>query len=86
MCGVDAVQQLGPGGTLPPPGFAAQLARGLLQRPSECRLLQLLVVVVVVVVVVVECRLLQLVVDVVAEQRLLELVLTEGLQQAVAAR
>ena len=83
MCGVDAVQQLGPGGTLPPPGFAAQLARGLLQRPSECRLLQLLVVVVVVVV---ECLLLQLVVDVVAEQCLLELVLTEGLQQAVAAR
>ena len=72
MCGVDAVQQLGPGGTLPPPGFAAQLARGLLQR--------------LVVVVVVECRLLQLVVVVVAEQRLLELVLTEGLQQAVAAR
>ena len=48
MCGVDAVQQLGPGGTLPPPGFAAQLARGLLQRPSVCRLLHLLVVVVVV--------------------------------------
>ena len=84
MCCVDAVQRLGPGGTLPPPGFAAQLARGLLQRPSECRLLQLLVVVVAVVVV--ECRLLQLVVVVVAEQRLLELVLTEGLQQAVAAR
>ena len=81
MCGVDAVQQLGPGGTLPPPGFAAQLARGLLHRPSECRLLQLLLVVVVV-----ECRLLQLVVVVVAEQCLLELVLTEGLQQAVAAR
>ena len=52
---MDAVQLFGTGGTFPPPGFAAQLARRLLLRPSECRLLQLLVVVVAVVV---ECHLL----------------------------
>ena len=48
---MDAVQLFGPGGTFPPPGFEAGLARGLLLRPSECRLLQLLVVAV-------ECHLL----------------------------
>ena len=42
---MDAVQLFGPG-RFPPPGFAAQLALGLLLRPSECLLLQLVVVVV----------------------------------------
>ena len=50
---MDAVQLFGPGGRFPPPGFAAQLARRLLLRSSECLLLQLLVVAVAV-----ECHLL----------------------------